>query len=127
VIKIAYISRMDYNLLRGKVFRMFITKEIIRIKDKIIEAVPAEKIYLFGSYANGTPNRDSDYDIYVVIQNESIRPIEAIQKIYRSMRGSKRKPMDILAGTAESFERRSKQLTLEHTIAGEGVILYEKP
>jgi hypothetical protein len=38
----------------------------------------------------------------------------------------KRKPMDILAGTLETFERRSRQITLERTIANEGVLLYEK-
>jgi len=105
---------------------MTITDEIIQIRDAIVEAVPAEKIYLFGSYANGTPNEDSDYDIYVVLQDGSMRPIEAVQCIYRSMRGKKRKPMDVLAGTVESFERRSKQLTLERTIAEEGVVLYAK-
>jgi len=100
--------------------------EILRIRDAIIGAVPAERIYLFGSYAYGTPDEDSDYDIYVVIQDGSMRPIEAVQSIYRSMRGTKRKPMDILAGTVETFERRSKQLTLERTIAEEGVVLYAK-
>jgi hypothetical protein len=39
----------------------------------------------------------------------------------------KRKPMDVLAGTAETFERRSKQITLERIIANEGIMLYEKP
>jgi hypothetical protein len=42
------------------------------------------------------------------------------------MRGLKRKPMDVLAGTAETFERRKKQLTLERTIAEHGVVLYKK-
>jgi predicted nucleotidyltransferase len=105
---------------------MVMSDEILNIRDAIVGAVPAEKIYLFGSYANGTQNEDSDYDIYVVIPDGSIRPIEAIQSIYRLMRGTKRKPMDVLAGTVETFERRSKQLTLERTIAEEGVILYAK-
>ena len=105
---------------------MVISDEIMQIRDAIVGAVPAEKIYLFGSYANGTPNEDSDYDIYVVLQDGSMRPIEAVQSIYRSMRGRKRKPMDVLAGTTETFERRSKQLTLERTIAEEGVVLYAK-
>ena len=101
--------------------------EIKMIQDKIINAVPVEKLYLFGSYANGTPNEYSDYDLYVVIPNVGLRPIEAVQRIYRSFRGIKRKPMDILAGTVDTFERRSKQITLERTIASEGVLLYEKP
>ena len=63
----------------------------------------------------------------MLIQDGSMRPIEAVQSIYRSMRGTKRKPMDVLAGTMETFERRSKQVTLERTIAEEGVVLYAKP
>jgi predicted nucleotidyltransferase len=103
------------------------TDEITAIRDKIVEAVPVEKIYLFGSYAYGTPKEESDYDFYVVIPNGSMRPVEAMQSIYRSMRGIKRKPMDILAGTVDTFERRRSQLTLERTIAENGVVLYEKP
>ena len=112
-------------VLRENVY-MIISDEILKIRDAILEAVPTEKIYLFGSYAYGTPNDDSDYDLYVVIQDGGMRPIEAVQSIYRSMRGTKRRPMDVLAGTAETFERRSKQLTLERTIAEEGVVLYAK-
>ena len=105
---------------------MLINDEIRTIKDKIISAVPVEKLYLFGSYANGTQNEHSDYDFYVVIPDGGLRPVEAVQSIFRSFRGMKRKPMDILAGTVETFERRSKQITLERIIANEGVLLYEK-
>ena len=105
---------------------MVMTKEIRMLHGKIVDAVPVEKLYLFGSYANGTSNENSDYDLYVVIPNDGLRPIEAVQSIYRSFRGMKRKPMDILACTIDTFERRSKQLTLERTIASEGVLLYEK-
>ena len=105
---------------------MEMTDELKKIKDAIITSVPAEKIYLFGSYANGNPNEESDYDIYVVIPNIGIRPIEAIQSIYRSMRGKRTIPMDVLASTVDTFERRSKQVTLERKIANEGVLLYAK-
>jgi len=101
------------------------TEDINKIRDIIIKTVPTEKIYLFGSHAYGTPNEDSDYDIYVVISDNNIRPIEAIGSIYLAMRGIKRKPVDILAGTTEIFERRSKQITLEQTIARDGIVLYE--
>ena len=105
---------------------MLISDELKILQDKIISAVPVEKLYLFGSYVNGTSGEDSDYDFYVVIPNGGMRPIEAVQNIYRSVRGMKRKPMDVLAGTVETFNRRSKQMTLEHAIANEGVLLYEK-
>ena len=104
---------------------MVMTDEIVKIKDIIVNTVPAEKVYLFGSYANGTQHEDSDYDFYVVIPNGSMRPIEAIQDIYCTMRGIK-KPVDILAGTAEVFDRRSQDPTIERVIAREGVVLYER-
>lgn len=104
-----------------------INDEILEIKDNIINAVPIEKLYLFGSYAYGTPNDDSDYDFYIVIPNNSIRPLEAMQKARQSMRGmERRKSVDILAGTTEVFERRSKRLTLEKEVLEKGVLLYEK-
>ena len=105
---------------------MVMTDEIREIRDTIVNAVPAEKIYLFGSYAYGNPNEDSDYDFYVVIPNDSMRPIDAIGSIYMAMCGMKRRPADILAGTTEIFERRSKQTTLERTIANDGVVIYER-
>ena len=105
---------------------MIITKEIERIRDVIINTIPLEKLYLFGSYAYGTPSEDSDYDFYMVVPNGSIRPVEAIQQAYRAMRGMDRKPCDILAGTSEIFDRRSKLLTMENTIFEKGVVLYDK-
>ena len=105
---------------------MVITDEIVKIKDTIINAVPVERLYLFGSYANGTPNENSDYDFYMVVPNDGIRPIDAIGNAHLAMRGMKVKPVDILAGTVEIFDRRSKQLTIERKIAMEGVVLYER-
>jgi hypothetical protein len=55
-----------------------------------------------------------------------MRPLEAIQKIYGAMRGIKRKPVDVLAGTVEIFERRSKLLTMEREIYEKGIVLYDK-
>ena len=120
-------NRCGGGIKESNILNAQIQNEINFIKEKILQSVPAEAIYLFGSYANGIPNEHSDYDFYVVIPNNGLRPIEAVQSIYRSVRGMKRKPMDILAGTVETFERRSKQITLERTIANEGILLYEKP
>ena len=108
------------------VLYMILTDDLIRIRDAIIGAVPTEKIYLFGSHAYGIPHENSDYDLYVIIPNGSIRPIDAMGDIYLAMRGIKRRPTDILAGTTEIFERRSKQPTIERVVAEKGVILYER-
>jgi len=105
---------------------MIITSEIEQIRDIIVNAIPIEKLYLFGSYAYGTPTEDSDYDFYAVIPNGSMRPLIAIQEIYGAMGNMKRKPMDVLAGTVEIFERRSKLLTMEREIFEKGIILYDR-
>jgi predicted nucleotidyltransferase len=106
--------------------RLIVNDEILAIKDRIVDALPIEKLYLFGSYAYGIPNENSDYDLYMVLANDSIRPIDAIGYAYISMRGMKRKSADILAGSAETFDRRRQQQTLEQKIFNEGVLLYER-
>ena len=50
--------------------------EIYKIKDKILNTVKVSKIYLFGSYARGTQTPQSDYDFYVVVPNDSMRPLK---------------------------------------------------
>lgn len=49
-----------------------VSKELETIKQAILDTVNANEIYLFGSYANGTPHKDSDFDIYVVIPDDSM-------------------------------------------------------
>jgi len=100
--------------------------EISIVKDAIINAVPVEKLFLFGSYVNGTQHGHSDYDFYIVVPNDSIRPIDAIGNAQLAMRGMNIKPVDILAGTVDIFNRRSKQMTIERKIADEGVLIYER-
>ena len=55
-----------------------INEEVLKTKDTIVNSVPVERLYLFGSYANGTPNENSNYDFYMVVPNDGIRPIGAI-------------------------------------------------
>jgi len=61
-----------------------IQDELNILKDIIVDTVPVEQIFLFGSYANGTPHADSDLDIYVVMpENADIREIDAMRLIHR--------------------------------------------
>ena len=106
---------------------MLITDEITRIKNALIEALPVERLYLFGSYAYGEPTEESDYDFYVLISNDGIKPLDAKIKARRSLSNIDRsKDTDILADYWERFEERSKFNTLERKIANEGVVLYER-
>jgi predicted nucleotidyltransferase len=46
--------------------------ELDILKDIIVNTIPVEQIFLFGSYADGTPHADSDLDIYVVMPGDRI-------------------------------------------------------
>ena len=83
-----------------------------------------ESIYLFGSYANGTPNADSDIDIYVVVPDSEINTIELCAKIRLDLSWKKIRPFDLLIGRKSKFENRKNRLTLEKVIADEGVKIY---
>lgn len=48
-------------------------KDILqRIKQKVKETEPSAQVYLFGSYARGNQNKDSDIDILVLLNKEDI-------------------------------------------------------
>ncbi|GAB6391401.1 MAG: DNA polymerase beta domain-containing protei [Treponematales bacterium] len=48
-----------------------IQKELDTLVKIIVETVPTEQIYLFGSYAYGAPHKDSDQDIYIVMKGDA--------------------------------------------------------
>ncbi|MCL2766959.1 MAG: nucleotidyltransferase domain-containing protein, partial [Peptococcaceae bacterium] len=60
---------------------MHMLKEIEAITEAIKDTVDCEKIYLFGSYAYGEPNADSDMDFYVVIPDDGERPLKVMRNI----------------------------------------------
>jgi len=47
-----------------------IRAELDKLKELIVNAIPVEQIYLFGSYAYGTPHKYSDLDLYVVLKDD---------------------------------------------------------
>ena len=51
---------------------MITTEQINLLKDVIVETMQPEKVYLFGSYAHGIPNEDSDIDILVEVEKSSL-------------------------------------------------------
>jgi len=105
-----------------------ISDKILAIKDSILSTVGdgCEKIFLFGSHAYGTPNKNSDYDFYVVLKDGTENPILVMQKIYEHMCDTNYIPVDILANYKSRFEWRSSQPTIERTIAKRGMVLYER-
>lgn len=101
-------------------------RELREITDKIRSTVNVEEIFLFGSFAYGTPNEDSDFDIYVLLSDECERPLRAMQKINMALARMDIRSVDILADTSAGFYQKCKGPTLERTILSKGVRLYER-
>ena len=106
---------------------MAVNQEILNMTEAIKAAVPAERIYLFGSYAYGTPNKDSDYDFFIIIPDGDLRPIDAARRARRSLSTIDRKtPVDILANYRSEFEARAQFATMERKIKRDGLVLYDE-
>ncbi len=101
-----------------------INQEIMDINEAIKSALPTERIYLFGSHAYGEPGKESDYDFFVVLPDEGMKPLEAIRQARFALIPLNRKTsVDILADYKSRFEQRSKLNTLERKIVNDGMLL----
>lgn len=102
------------------------SEELQTICQVIDKTVETEQIFLFGSQAYGTPRDDSDYDLYVVIPDSDLRPIDAAVSIRRALIPVQRKPLDVIVSHKSRFQQRRQGPTLERKVAREGILLYER-
>jgi len=102
-----------------------IQAELDKLKELIINAIPVEQIYLFGSYAYGTPHEYSDLDLYVVLKDDvETRELDAVIKIQSVIRNVKTKPVDIIANKKSKYIWLTTGPTMERKIAREGIKIY---
>jgi len=102
-----------------------IKAELNKLKELIINIIPVEQIYLFGSYAYGTPHIDSDIDLFVVLKDEvQMRDIEAAIKIRLAIAEHQAMPLDLLVIKNSRYLERKTAPTLERKIAREGILIY---
>ena len=84
---------------------------ILEMVDKIRKEYQPEKIILFGSYAYGRPDADSDIDLLVVLDKDTFpRDFKERSKNYlsisRLLREIEREiPIDLIVYTKSEFER----------------------
>ena len=83
-----------------------VKKIIFEIVEKIKKEYQPEKIILFGSYAYGTPYRDSDIDLFI-IKDTRERPIDRRVAVARIASDSKRLiPFEPLVLTPKEVSER---------------------
>jgi len=102
-----------------------IQAELEKLKELIINAMPVEQIYLFGSYAYGKPRKDSDLDLYVVLSDEvQMRDLDAGLQIRMAIARKKSMPVDIIAKKKRDFVNRLDDITLERIVNRDGIRIY---
>jgi predicted nucleotidyltransferase len=110
---------------------MFLTQTAIKqelnaLVQIIVETVPVEQVYLFGSYAYGTPYDDSGLDLYVVFKDDmKMREIDALVATRMAMAPAQHTPLDLLGHKKSKFlDRASGFATIEKDILQKGIKLY---
>jgi len=102
-----------------------ILTELDKLKKIIINTIPVEQIFLFGSYAYGTPHKYSDLDLYVVLKDDvSMRDLDAGLQIALAIADEKSMPVDIVAKKKKDFYNRLDDFTLERKVNRDGIRIY---
>jgi uncharacterized protein len=102
-----------------------IVEKIEDIKDSILKFVPARYIYLFGSYAYGTPSDKSDIDIYIVTPDGVGNLTEIYAKIVVDLSYKKIYFIDLFLNNETMFNKRRVENVFEKTVYQKGRVLYE--
>ncbi|UOF92829.1 nucleotidyltransferase domain-containing protein [Fodinisporobacter ferrooxydans] len=106
---------------------MHIQEQLVKLIQEINNVTSANKIYLFGSYAYGEPNENSDVDLCIVINNTDTGKRELVRSIRSRIAEVATIPVDVLVYDEYEFlERAYLESTMEHMIAHEGVCVYEQ-
>jgi predicted nucleotidyltransferase len=102
-----------------------IRAELDKLTKLIIGTIPVEQIYLFGSYAYGTPHKDSDLDLYVVLKDGlPMRDLDAGLQIRMAVVRETSMAIDIVAKNKRDFLNRLKGITLERIVNRDGIRIY---
>jgi predicted nucleotidyltransferase len=94
------------------------------ITRRLVDEFQPEEIILFGSHAWGTPDEDSDIDLYVVVAESDEPEVTLDARAYLRLSGV-RGPKDILVRTRHQYERYQHiRPSLEWRVASQGRRLY---
>ena len=98
--------------------------EINALRDCFVNELDPLRVYLFGSYAYGIPTEDSDFDFYIVVDDNQTDTLDLMARAYTACSEIKQHPVDILVGTQSRFEARRQRPTIENEVYNKGVLLY---
>lgn len=92
---------------------------------RLVENLDVEKIVLFGSYVSGTPTKDSDLDLLIML-NTKKKGIARYAMVSELLEPRKI-PMDIIVKTPAEIKKREGYFDpFLRSVMTEGKVLYEK-
>jgi predicted nucleotidyltransferase len=104
---------------------MISEEKIQEIIIKIVKGYDPEKIILFGSYAAGGANENSDLDLFVVKNTEVSRPLRTIQ--VRKLLFGAMVPIDLVVFSPEEIDKmKNNKYSLVYEVMNSGKIIYER-
>jgi predicted nucleotidyltransferase len=99
--------------------------KISEIIKKIASGYNPDKIILFGSYAAGNPNEDSDLDLFVIKDSDLPRPQRTVH--VRKMLYGAMIPIDLIVYTPKEIEEsKENKFSFVYKVLNTGKILYER-
>ena len=100
-------------------------EKIFDVIDRIVSGYDPEKIILFGSYAVGNPNVNSDLDLFVIKESELPRPQRTMQ--VRRMLYGVMIPIDLVVYTPQEIEQsKDNTYSFVFEVLKTGKVLYER-
>jgi len=103
---------------------MITEKQINEIIKRVVDNYHPDKIILFGSYAYGKPNKDSDVDLLIVKDDPSPK-IERHRKVRSYFKGLMI-PVDVIVKTNEEFNKYKNIIgTIVYPAAKFGKVMYD--
>lgn len=101
------------------------SEKIDSIVERIVETVHPDRIYLFGSQANGTARADSDIDLLIIADMEGPRRQRNFQ--IRRLFPMRDFAIDVFVLRPEEFERQMRLInSISYVVSKAGKILYER-
>ena len=101
-----------------------IHKAIEEITARLVLEFQPEQIFLFGSYAWGNPDEDSDLDVLVVVAESPLNSSGRAARAYRCLRGIGASADVIVKTRSEVNALKNAYASLVREILDEGILLY---
>ena len=111
------------ELIKVETVEASLLQEIVR---RIVKEIRPLKIILFGSWAYGKPQKGSDLDILIVVDDDKISRLKIAAEAYGALAGILI-PKDIIVVTPRIIEEwKNVRQAFITTIVNKGKVIYER-